>query len=237
MAFGMVAIFFFIQFDIGEGCLVLNGQSQVFQDHNTAVRVGFRNGMHVLSRDLEFSCYGEVTGWAAYTERAGRFNTLTFQVWRPRGDQANVTGCSQTYDLVGSHTFNNVNTDSTKLLNISSVSAAEYGQQPPIPVQPGDVVGYYGNFNGGGRVSIQNDTSGNHLSYFTENVNSTRIDSTIEASSCSYFTESLAGAPVITATVVIQGSYIYKSHYNFKHTTSNNYCNDINLIQLVPMFH
>ena len=180
--------------------MLSGGEALPFRDYQTPIRSGFRDKSHVVSRDLEFSCYGNVTGWAAYSERAGTFTTITFQVWRAR-EEAATTGCSRTYDLVGSHTFSNVETDSTKLLNVTR-------KQNPIPVQPGDVVGFYADFDGSQAVSIQNNDSFNYLSYVKRNVDSANLLSAQQISNCSYFTESLSGTPIISAMVDMQGKSV-----------------------------
>ena len=183
---------------IVEGCLTLNGQTPVFQDNGNRVRNGFSDQTQAISRDLQFSCYGNVTGWAAYSERAGTFNSIKFQVWRLIQD----TGC-RTYQLVGSHNFSAIPTDAnTRLLNISSVM--DFGQIP-IPVQPGDVVGFYGDFSIGSRINIQSSPSNDFLSYFASPVTSTNVDALTEASTCGNLTRTEEGAPVITAYVVTQG--------------------------------
>ena len=182
------------------GCLTLNGQTPVFRDYRAAgVQGGFGDQTHAISRDLQFSCYGDVTGWAAYTQTRGTFTTIKFQVWRLT--QEDMNGC-RTYQLVDSHTFNDIST-SIRLLNITSL-----GGQNPIAVQPGDVVGFYGDFssrNINSDTNIQSNTSTDYVSYYTSPVTSATADALREASTCSDLPSSEPGVPVITAYVTNQG--------------------------------
>ena len=188
-----------------ESCLTLNGQTPVFQDYAGSGSQGFNDRTHAIARDLQFTCHGNVSGWAAYAERAGTFTTIRFQVWRLV--QESISGC-RSYELVGSHRFSNITTDKTKLLNISSVEA--FGQIP-IPVQPGYVVGFYGDFSRGSRINIniQSDNSGNSLTYYESSVSSADVDAIVEASTCEDLMNMEMGAPVITAKVVQSKYYVY----------------------------
>ena len=186
-----------INFPIGESCLTLNGQMPLFEDNGAGG--GFSDQTHAISRDLQFSCYGNVTGWAAYAERnRGTFTNVIFQVWR-----LNITtnGC-RTYHLVGSHSFVNVPV-TNRLLNITSL-----GGQNPIPVQPGDVVGFYGDFSVRSNINIQSDRSESSLSYYTSPVTSDAVDALTEASTCGYLQSNESGAPIITAYVTTQGKLL-----------------------------
>lgn len=180
-----------------ESCLTLHGQTPDFRDYEFSVQTGFGDRTQVISRDLQFSCSGRVTGWAAYSERAGTYSTITFQVWRPL---ANATSDScNSYQLVDSHTFANIATDSTKLLNISSVVDFELS---PIPFQSGDVVGFHADFSGGRRVSVQSDRTGGSISYYAGDMDSA---SSGVVSTCQDLGSTEIGAPVITAYVTMQG--------------------------------
>ncbi len=179
---------------LGENCLTLNGQAPVFEDNGNGVQDGFRDQTLAISRNLQFSCYGNVTGWAAYAERRGTFDSVQFQVWRLTQIDMN-NGC-RTYQLVGSHSFNSIRTDN-KLLNITSL-----GGQNPIPVQPGDVVGFYGDFRFRLNVNIQSNPSTTFVSYYAS---SAEAASLTVASTCSNLTNIEQGTPVITAYVTTQG--------------------------------
>lgn len=190
---------------VAEGtCLTLNDQPPLFQDYGRSPQLGFSDRMHAISRDLQFSCRGNVTGWAAYSERTGTFATATFQVWRLTA--VNVTSGCRTYKLVGSHHFSNVATNSEKLLNISTLE--EFGLDP-ISVQPGDVVGFYGDFSGNRlRINIQSDGVEDSISYYMSNVNSASISDVGEVDTCGSGTSIENGTPVITANVVVEGKDI-----------------------------
>ena len=168
----------------------------MFQDYREEVdfRGGFRDQTHAISRDLQFSCYGDVVGWAAYAERGGSFTTIKFQVWRLAQENMN-NGC-RTYKLVDSHNFNDIATGSTRLLNITSL-----GGQNPIAVQPGDVVGFYGDFSRNFNTNIQSNPSTDYVSYYTSPVTSTTADALREANTCSDLPNSKQRVPAITAYV------------------------------------
>ena len=179
----------------------------LFEDNGiNGARGGFSDRTHAISHDLQFSCYGNVTGWAAYAERSGTFTNIIFQVWRLLNIMSN--GC-RTYHLVGTHSFDNVPV-TNRLLNITSL-----GGQNPIPVQPGDVVGFYGDFSIGSNINIQSDRSGNSLSYYVSSVTSDAVDALTEAGTCGYLQNNEMGAPIITAYVTTQGKRInYSRNYN-----------------------
>ena len=129
---------------------------------------------------------------------SGTFTNIIFQVWR-----LNITTNEcRTYHLVGSHSFNNVPV-TNRLLNITSL-----GSQNPIPVQPGDVVGFYGDFSIGSNINIQSDSSGSSLSYYASSVTSAAVDALTEASTCGYLQNNEMGAPIITAYITTQGKRI-----------------------------
>ena len=164
---------------------------------NLVFRLDLVTGLKSFRETYSFSCSGRVTGWAAYSERAGTYATITFQVWRPL---ANATSDScNSYQLVDSHTFTNIATDSTKLLNISSVVDFELS---PIPFLAGDVVGFHADFSGGRRVSVQSNRTGGSISYYTGGVDSA---SSGVVSTCQDLGSTEIGAPVITAYVTMQG--------------------------------
>ena len=192
---------------VAQGCLTLNGEPPVFEDNEMRPQDGFSDRTQVISRDLQFSCRGNVTGWAAYAESAGTFATINFQVWRLAGEDVN-TEC-QTYQLVGSHSFSNVLTDANKLLNITSLNG-----QRPIPVKPGDVVGFYGDFNGSRNTNIQSTPSASYVSYyylFVSNSNTYAYDLTDqEANTCSDLAREIESVPVITAYVATEGKRLLK---------------------------
>ena len=189
---------FIVYFFTAQSCLTLQGQTPPeFRDYQFSIRSGFEDRSQVVSRDLRFSCNGGVTGWASYFERAGTFITITFQVWRPLTQFNDCDG--STFQLVGSHTFNSVSTDSTKLLNISSV--ADSGLSP-IAVQPGDVVGFYADFDGNRQVSVQTDRARGSASYYVSDRSSA---STGTVDTCQDLTSTEEGNPVITAYVTLQG--------------------------------
>lgn len=184
-------------------CLTLNDQVPSFRDYGSRrLFFGFNDWIHAISRDLRFSCHGNITGWVAYSDRMGTFATVTFQVWRLTA----TSGC-RTYELVGSHHFSNVTTNSEKLLNVSAVE--EFGLDP-IPVQPGDVVGFYEEFSGGRSTfpNIQSNGVRNSLSYYMSSVNSTSISAVREVDICGSSIRTVNGTPVITATVVTEGKDI-----------------------------
>jgi hypothetical protein len=134
----------------------------------------------------------------------GTFTNIKFQVWRlTQGD--NTSNDCITYQLVGSHDFNNIPINN-RLLNITSL-----GGQDPIPVQPGDVVGFYGDFSFGSNINIQSDRLGSSLSYYSSPVTSADADALREASTCSDLTSRELGAPIITAYITTQGKGI--NHY------------------------
>ena len=176
----------------------MNGQTPVFQESGSGNRVrdGFSDQTLAISRDLQFLCHGNVIGWAAYAERSGTFTNIKFQVWRLTQEDVN-NGC-RTYQLVGSHTFNNIPTNN-RLLNITSL-----GGQNPILVQPGDVVGFYGDFSFGVNINIQSNRSASYLSYYTSPVTSASADALREASTCSNLQSREEGVPIITAYVTTQ---------------------------------
>lgn len=112
-----------------------------------------------------------------------------------------TNGC-RTYQLVGSHSFDNVPV-TNRLLNITSL-----GDQNPIPVQPGDVIGFYGDFSVRSNINIQSDHSGSSLSYYTSPATSAAVDTLREASTCGYLERNESGAPIITAYVTTQGKLL-----------------------------
>ena len=174
----------------------------MFQESgNSRVRDGFRDQTLAISRDLQFSCHGNVTGWAAYAERIGTFTNVKFQVWRLT--QADVNNGCRTYHLVGSHTFSNMPTNN-RLLNTTSL-----GGQDPIPVQPGDVVGFYGDFNFGANANIQSNRSASYLSYYASSVTSASADALTEANTCTNLRSTEEGVPVITAYITTEGERLF----------------------------
>ena len=167
------------------------------------VQDGFRDQTHAISRDLQFSCYGDVIGWAAYAERSVTVTNIKFQVWRLTQIVDTSNDC-RTYQLVGSHSFSSISA-TNNLLNITSL-----GGQNPIPVQPGDVVGFYGEFRRN-NVNIQSNPSTNYLSYYNSPVTSTTADALREANTCSDLQNREEGVPVITAYVINQSKKLLLS--------------------------
>ena len=200
-----------------QGCLTLNGtETPVFQNYGVSVRDGFRDRTHAISRDLQFSCYGDVIGWAAYVERSVTVTNIKFQVWRLTQIVDTSNDC-RTYQLVGSHNFSSISA-TNNLLNITSL-----GGQNPIPVQPGDVVGFYGefrrNFNSNSNVNIQSNPSTNYLSYYNSGVTSSTADALREANTCSDLQNREEGVPVITAYVINQGKKLLSTSLFYLHAS------------------
>ena len=194
-----------------QGCLTLNGtEIPVFQNYGVRARDGFSAQTHAISRDLQFSCYGDVIGWAAYAECIScAFTNVNFQVWR----LTQTVGDCRTYQLVGSHSFSNMRA-TNRLLNITSL-----GGQNPIPVQPGDAVGFYGDFNSNQFVNIQSNPSANHLSYYNSPVTSSTAEVLREANTCSDLQNREEGVPVITAYVINQGKKLLSTSLFYLHAS------------------
>ena len=92
------------------------------------------------------------------------------------------------------------------LLNITSL-----GDQSSIPVKPGDVIGFYGDFRFGSNVNIQSNRSASYLSYYASPVTSASADALREASTCSNLQSRVEGVPVITAYITTQGKRLLLS--------------------------
>ena len=91
---------------MGERCLTLNGQIPLCEDNGNGAQGGFRDRTHAISCELQFLCLMSPDGLYNYAERSGTFTNVKFQVWRLTQEDMN-NGC-RTYQLVGSHTFNNM---------------------------------------------------------------------------------------------------------------------------------
>lgn len=112
----------------------------------------------------------------------------------------------------GSHSFSSISV-TNKLLNITSL-----GGQNPIPVQPGDVVGFYGELRRN-NVNIQSNPSTNYLSYYNSGVTSTTADALREANTCSDLQNREEGVPVITAYVINQGKKLLSTSLFYLHAS------------------
>ena len=52
----------------------------------------FESGTQTIIPDYSFDCYGNVTQWGAFVDRAGVRYSLDFQVWRRSGGGQGTTG-------------------------------------------------------------------------------------------------------------------------------------------------
>ena len=168
------------------------------------------SGTQAIIPDYSFDCYGNVTQWGAFVERAGGIEryTLDFQVWRRKsGGGQGTTG---EYDFVGSNRFSQIDPGlGGEILETVSV-------ERQIEVRPGDVIGFYvlSQRNDDG-VELQHDNNppGGRVvtAWFTTSAASTIPTSirvrTSNTRSGDLHTSTTA-APIITAMVALSPSLI-----------------------------
>ena len=91
----------------------------------------------VIVASYQFQCCGNIARWQTFVEPGGRGQdgeyTIIFQVWRP-GLGVDVDGC---YSLIGQDTYADI--------DLGGDGRVDRTLEPEgfLPVQPGDVVGYF----------------------------------------------------------------------------------------------
>ena len=128
--------------------------------------------------------------WQAYVEARGRLEVIIFQVWRPLNDN-----CSS-YRLVDSHRVDNYNVGQDLLINSTALT--------PMRVEPGDVVGVYLNKGGSNRnIGVQQYQTDSSRVFFKTNPD--QIGSVLRTCES---TDTVIGAPIVNAVVIIDGKLI-----------------------------
>ena len=94
----------------------------------------------VIIPSYQFQCHGNITAWETYVSPNGEthrngFYTIVFQIWRPSPTAAE-DGC---YSTIASDSFDNI----VLLQNPQGLVSRTLTPADYIPVQPGDVVGYF----------------------------------------------------------------------------------------------
>ena len=113
---------------------------------------GSYSQQQLIFPDIRFTCSGVLVKWIV----GGEWNENTvdvypdLQIWRPMGDS--------TYMRVHSTTI------SAALESENDVY--EFAVSPPIPVQPGDVLGVFQPWSGRSRLQVDYDSSGRSMSYY-----------------------------------------------------------------------
>ena len=88
----------------------------------------------VIVASYQFQCCGNITGWQTFVESAvDRNYTIHFQIWRP-GSEVAIDGC---YSFIGQDIYADIDLGSDGRVNKT--------MEPEgfLPVEPGDVVGYF----------------------------------------------------------------------------------------------
>ena len=91
----------------------------------------------VIVASYQFQCCGNITGWQTFVEPGGGARNgeyiITFQVWRP-APVVETNGC---YSLIGQYTYAEIDLGGDGLVD-RTLEPHRF-----LPVEPGDVVGYF----------------------------------------------------------------------------------------------
>ena len=138
MCQNIIAVAVFAQSDVGS-CLQSTASDGVpipFEDLGHASDP-IPTERQVIVASYQFQCCGNITRWQTFVDpggvRADGEYTITFQVWRP-GEGVEVDGC---YSLIGQDTYADIELDRDGLVDRT------LEPEGFLPVQPGDVVGYF----------------------------------------------------------------------------------------------
>ena len=125
------------QSDVRPSCLISTTSAPIpFRDLGGASdRISTERQVIVAS--YQFQCCGNITRWQTFVEPGGEGAdgeyTIIFQVWRP-GLGVEVDGC---YSLIGEDIYAEIDLGRDSLVNRT------LEPEGFLPVQPGDVVGYF----------------------------------------------------------------------------------------------
>ncbi|XP_064406799.1 uncharacterized protein LOC135351663 isoform X1 [Halichondria panicea] len=157
---------------------------------NSIVRV---NPIQVIIKSYEFHCCGKVGAWAAYVEPGGGSHTtaysIKFQIWRPTSEN------SASYIKIGENSF------FPATLTNSYIAATPLPNQQ-LDFQPGDVVGYYLQQDGGTNGGLQFDAgfTSEELWYATGN-SDLQNDNSLEVGNAGDLSISASLGPIISISI------------------------------------
>ena len=151
------------------------------------------NPIQVIIKSYEFHCCGKVGGWAAYVEPGGNSHTnaysIKFQIWRPTSE--NSASCIK----IGENSF------FPATLTNSYIAATPLPSQQ-LDFQPGDVVGYYLQQDGGTNGGLQFDAgfTSEELWYATGN-SGLQNDNSLEVGNAGDLSMSASLGPIISISI------------------------------------
>ena len=119
---------------------------------STGMRKDF-NDRQIIFPDITFSCSGEVVKWiVAEKWDANKMNPPELQIWRlSEGSNNNYRKLNSTIILPGSKEDDEV---------------YEYTVDPPLPFQPGDILGVLQ--PGGSKLKVRYEKDGDSVYYYSE---------------------------------------------------------------------
>ena len=164
----------------------------IFADQGSSIVGRLMSGTQAVIPDYSFDCYGNVTQWGAFVERAGVRYSLDFQVWRRSGGGQGTTG---EYDFVGSNYFPSIDPPGGGRID------GPVPVEDQIKVRPGDVIGLYITTSTNNGVELkQQDNARIWFATSLPGALSTRIR--VGSTSGYELTSTTTAIPVITAVVV-----------------------------------
>ena len=113
---------------------------------------GSYSQQQLIFPDIRFTCSGVLMKWIV----GGEWNENTvdvypdLQIWRPMGD----------------NTYTRVHSTTISAAVEGGNGVYEFSVSPPIPVQPGDVLGVFQPWSGRSRLQVDYDSSGRSMSYY-----------------------------------------------------------------------
>lgn len=119
---------------------------------NAGMRKDF-NDRHMIFPHITFTCSGEVVQWivAGKWNNGNRQQYPELQIWRPSGGTAYVK----------------LNSTSLSPDEKENDDVYEYRADPPLPFQPGDVLGVWQPDDGDSRLQVRYDNAGDSVYYYT----------------------------------------------------------------------
>ena len=127
---------------------------------NTGSRKGF-DGQQLIFPDITFTCSGEVVKWIM----GGDWN----------GDDHDEYPELQIWRLSGDSTYVKLNSTVISVASREKYDVYEYTADPPLPFQPGDILGVLQPDNEDSRLQIDYDTAGDSMYYSTSSRDNSNV--------------------------------------------------------------